>query len=128
MSLSDSRVSATVAVADLNRAREFYEGPLGLGAPVHAESDQVVVYQCGGDSQLLVYVSEHAGKATATVATWEVSDLEQTVDELSARGVVFEQYDEPMETDEKGIHGTGDGGVAWFKDPDGNTIAVGSFG
>lgn len=67
----------------------------------------------------------HAGKATATLATWYVADLEQVVDELAASGVTFERYDEPpLTTDEKGIASTGAGKVAWFKDPDGNTFAV----
>ncbi|MGH2805147.1 MAG: VOC family protein, partial [Thermoleophilaceae bacterium] len=57
--------------------------------------------------------------------TWYVADLEQVVDELSANGVIFERYDDPaLMTDEKGIHELGDGRVAWFKDPDGNTFAV----
>jgi hypothetical protein len=54
-----------------------------------------------------------------------VADLERVVDELSSRGVTFERYDDPaLETDERGIHELGDGRVAWFKDPDGNTFAV----
>jgi catechol 2,3-dioxygenase-like lactoylglutathione lyase family enzyme len=127
--LSDSKVTATIAVSDLGRAREFYEGKLGLSATNEEEQAQVVTYGCGGGSELLVYASEHAGKATATVATWEVSGLEQLVDELTAKGVRFERYDEPLKTDEKGIlRSEGMGAVAWFKDPDGNTIAVGEFG
>jgi catechol 2,3-dioxygenase-like lactoylglutathione lyase family enzyme len=125
--LSDSKVTATVAVSDLRRAKEFYEGKLGLSATDGDEDAQVVVYGCGEGSELIVYASEHAGKATATVATWEVSGLEQLVDELSARGIQFEQYDEPLKTDEKGILHSEQGDVAWFKDPDGNTIAVGEF-
>ena len=126
--LSDSKVTATIAVSDLARARQFYEGKLGLSPVSEEEGAQVVTYGCGGGSELFVYVSEHAGKATATVATWEVSGLEQLVDDLTAKGVVFEQYDEPMKTDEKGIlRSEGMGAVAWFRDPDGNTIAVGEF-
>ncbi len=54
-------------------------------------------------------------------------DLDQTVDELAAKGVVFERYEE-FEGDERGIHAVGDEGrVAWFKDPEGNTIAVSQF-
>jgi catechol 2,3-dioxygenase-like lactoylglutathione lyase family enzyme len=128
MGLSESKVTATIAVSDLGRAREFYEGKLGLSAVGEDEQAQAVTYGCGEESELFVYVSEHAGKATATVATWEVSGLEQLVDELTAKGVVFEQYDEPMKTDEKGIlRSEGMGAVAWFRDPDGNTIAVGEF-
>jgi catechol 2,3-dioxygenase-like lactoylglutathione lyase family enzyme len=127
MSLSDSTVSATIAVSDLQRAKEFYEGKLGLSPSGGSEEAQVVTYGCGDGSELVVYVSEHAGKATATVATWDVSDLEQLVDELSSKGVEFEQYDEPLKTDERGILSSEEGIVAWFKDPDGNTIAVGQF-
>lgn len=127
MSLSDSKVTATIAVSNLDRAKEFYGGKLGLSVAGGVENDNVVVYQCGDGSELLVYQSEHAGKATATVATWDVDDVEATVDELTSNGVVFEQYDEPMQTDEKGIFSSEEGRVAWFKDPDGNTIAVGQF-
>lgn len=128
MSLNDSKVAATIAVSDLDRAKEFYGGKLGLSAVGGMEDANVVVYQCGDGSELVVYQSEHAGKATATVATYDVSDVEATVDELTSNGVVFEQYDEPMQTDAKGIFTSEEGGVAWFKDPDGNTIAVGQFG
>jgi catechol 2,3-dioxygenase-like lactoylglutathione lyase family enzyme len=128
MGLSESKVSATVAVGDLDRARQFYEGKLGLSASGGSEGAQVVTYGCGDGSELIVYASEHAGKATATVATWEVEDVERLVDELSSRGVEFERYDEPLKTDEKGILRSEEGSVAWFKDPDGNTIAVGQFG
>lgn len=128
MSLSESKVTATIAVSDLDRARKFYEGKLGLSPGGGSESAQVAVYGCGDGSELLVYVSEHAGKATATVATWNVDDIERTVDELSAKGVEFERYEEPIETDERGILRSEEGDVAWFKDPDGNTIAVGEFG
>ncbi|HEX2096828.1 MAG TPA: VOC family protein [Solirubrobacterales bacterium] len=128
MSLSDSKVTATIAVSDLDRARQFYEGKLGLSPKSEDDAAQAVTYACGGGSELFVYVSEHAGKATATVATWEVSGLEQLVDELAAKGVEFEQYEEPLKTDEKGIlRSEGMGAVAWFRDPDGNTIAVGEF-
>ncbi|HEU5143192.1 MAG TPA: VOC family protein [Solirubrobacterales bacterium] len=126
--MGESKVSATIAVSDLQRAKEFYEGKLGLSAGGGDEEAQVVNYDCGGGTELLVYVSEHAGKATATVATWEVSGLEQLVDELTAKGVAFERYEEPLKTDEKGIlRSEGMGAVAWFRDPDGNTIAVGEF-
>lgn len=128
MSLSDSKVTATIAVSDLDRARQFYEGKLGLSASGGPENQHVAVYRCGEGSELLVYLSEHAGKATATVATWNVADVERTVDELSANGVAFERYDEPLKTDERGIMRSEEGDVAWFKDPDGNTIAVGQFG
>jgi catechol 2,3-dioxygenase-like lactoylglutathione lyase family enzyme len=124
MTMSDFPVNAQIAVADITRAREFYEGRLGLslGPDQHEGS---VMYICGGGTSLYVYASPtHAGKATATVARWDVDDLEKVVDALSARGVTFERYTEPVATDEKGIHDSGYGEVAWFKDPDGNTFAL----
>jgi catechol 2,3-dioxygenase-like lactoylglutathione lyase family enzyme len=68
-----------------------------------------------------VYESpSHAGKTTATLATWYVTDLEDVVDELDSNGVTFERYADP----EKGIHQLVDGRVAWFSDPDGNVFAI----
>jgi catechol 2,3-dioxygenase-like lactoylglutathione lyase family enzyme len=106
------------------RAREFYEGKLGLIA-VHAGADGSQVYASAGDTSLHVYPSAaHAGRSTATLATWYVDDVERVVDELSANGVIFEHYAE-VTTNDKGISPRAGGGkVAWFKDPDGNTFAV----
>ena len=78
-----------------------------------------------GDLAARVCVSLNAGKATATLATWYVPDLEHVVDELSANGVTFERYDDPqLRTHTRGIHLLSSGKVAWFKDPDGNTFAL----
>jgi catechol 2,3-dioxygenase-like lactoylglutathione lyase family enzyme len=102
-----------------------YEGKLRLSA-AEIQPDESRIYACGGDTSLHVYASpRHAGTATATLATWYVADLEEVVDELRSGGVTFEHYDDPtLKVDEKGIHELGDGRVAWFKDPDGNTFAV----
>ena len=124
ISLSGCKVSAQIAVSDLARAEEFYEAKLGLSpaGDQHGESRR---YACGGGSVLHVYASPaHAGRATATVARWDVDDIERVIDELSSNGVTFERYDEPVKTDEKGIHHSGYGKVAWFRDPDGNTFAL----
>jgi catechol 2,3-dioxygenase-like lactoylglutathione lyase family enzyme len=125
MSLSSYTVRTSIAVSDIARAAEFYEGKLGL-SPGEAQSDESRIYECGGGTSLHVYASPtRAVKGTATLATWYVPDLEQVVDELSSQGVTFERYDDPVvKTDEKGIHQLGDGRVAWFKDPDGNTFAL----
>jgi catechol 2,3-dioxygenase-like lactoylglutathione lyase family enzyme len=125
VSLSDYTVRTSIAVSDMARAREFYEGKLGL-SPGEPWSDESRLYACGGGTSLHVYVSPApAGIAAATLATWYVPDLEQVVDELSSNGVTFERYVDPvLEADEKGIHELGDGRVAWFRDPDGNTFAI----
>lgn len=115
----------SVAVSDMDHATDFYEGKLGFTGG-QDRPDGSRVYACGGGTSLRIYASPvRAGKATTTVATWYVADLEQVVDELGANGVTFERYAEPpLKTDKKGIHELDDGRIAWFKDPDGNTFAI----
>lgn len=124
MSLSSYKLNASIAVSDIERASEFYEGKLGLSA-ARAQADGSRVYASGGEASLHVYPSPaHAGLSTATLATWYVDDVGRVVEELSARGVMFARY-EGLTADEKGIAPRAGGGkVAWFKDPDGNTFAV----
>ena len=125
MSLSNSKLNPSVAVSDLARAEDFYEGKLGLVSR-EAQSDQSRIYACGGDTSLHLYESPtQADRGSATVATWYVTALDEVVDELVANGVTFERYDDPaLPADERGIHELDDGRVAWFKDPDGNTFAI----
>ena len=125
MGLSRYKVGAGLAVSDMDRAREFYEGKLGLSVGI--DSGDNVQYRCGEGTVMHVYLSpEHAGKSTATLASWGVDDVEGVVDVLTSKGVAFEGYDEgPIITDEKGI-ATFEGGakVAYFRDPDGNTLSI----
>jgi len=125
MGLSRYKVGAGLAVSDMDRARKFYEGKLGLSVSI--DSGDNVQYRCAEASVFHIYLSpEHAGKSTATLASWGVDDVERVVDELKPRGVTFERYDEgPTITDEKGI-ATFEGGakVAYFRDPDGNTLSI----
>ena len=131
MGLSDCRLNASVAVTDMARSVEFSEGKLGLTA-ARAGADGSKVYLSGGDEALQVYPSpDHAGRSTATLVTWYVDDVEQTVDELSSHGAAFEHYEGVLETgfdygtDDKGISPRAGGGkVAWFEDPDGNVLSI----
>lgn len=122
MSLKNATARATIAVADIERAAEFYEGKLGL-TPLEGGPDEVRIYELAGGSQLQVYVSSYAKASGATVASFGVDDLEQTVEELTAAGVQFERYDEPP-TDERGIMDAGYVKSAWCKDPEGNVLAI----
>jgi hypothetical protein len=89
MGLSEYKVAAAVTVSDMDRAREFYEGKLGL--LVGIDSGDNLQYRCGEGSVIHVYLSpEHAGKATATLAGWGVNDIEEVVDELTSKGVAFD--------------------------------------
>jgi catechol 2,3-dioxygenase-like lactoylglutathione lyase family enzyme len=125
MSLSDKQVIPAVAVSDMAKAREFYEGKLGLSNG-EEKPDGGVRYPCGGGSALHVYPSpDNAGRSPATEAAFRVDDIEGAVDELAANGVTFEQYDiGPIKTNEKGIAQLGDAFGAWFKDPDGNIFGL----
>jgi catechol 2,3-dioxygenase-like lactoylglutathione lyase family enzyme len=126
MGLKESPVGAVIAVSDIARAKEFYEGKLGLSGG-EDQPDGGTRYTCGAGTQIHVYPSPgNAGASTATLAGWWVGDVEATVDELAGNGVTFEKYGEPFNTDEKGIARFGDYTGAWFKDPDGNILAIGS--
>jgi catechol 2,3-dioxygenase-like lactoylglutathione lyase family enzyme len=129
MGLSGFKVVAGLAVSDMDRAVEFYEGKLGLTEWTGPGDNRA--YECAEGTVLHVYLSpDHAGGATATLASWYVEDIESLVDVLTSRSVVFEKYDgPPIVTDERGI-ATFEGGakVAYFKDPDGNTLSLAQVG
>ena len=121
--LSDANVQPMLPVRDLEKAERFYQRVLGL-AEVDVEPGAAVTFKTG-NSTLCVYVSDYAGTNKGTAALWEVTDVERTVEELKARGVTFEHYDNmPEVTREGDIHRAGDLTVAWFKDPDGNILSV----
>jgi catechol 2,3-dioxygenase-like lactoylglutathione lyase family enzyme len=125
MGLSRYKVAAAVAVSDMDSARKFYEGKLGLSVSI--DSGDNLQYRCAEGTVFHVYLSpEHAGKSTATLVGWGVDDVEGVVDELTAKGITFERYDEgPIITDEKGIaRFEGGAKVAYFRDPDGNTLSI----
>ncbi len=124
MTLSRYPLNASVAVSDMDRARGFYEGKLGLSAETSG-ADGSRIYGSGGGAALHVYSSlTTAGKTPATLATWYVDDMDRVVDELESAGVPLARYD-GLEADERGISPRAGGGrVAWIKDPDGNTFAI----
>jgi catechol 2,3-dioxygenase-like lactoylglutathione lyase family enzyme len=114
-----------VAVKDLERARKFYEGTLGL-KKVSEEDGELLAFK-SGNSTLLVYRSQYAGSNKATAVTWTVGpDVERVVRDLKAKGVSFEHYDMPGVKHEGDVHVDGDMKVAWFKDPDGNILNIAS--
>jgi catechol 2,3-dioxygenase-like lactoylglutathione lyase family enzyme len=128
MGLASYRVSAAIPVTDMGKAKEFYEGTLGLSGG-HEEGDGGITYPCADGSEIHPYpASDSAGKSGATLAFWTVDNVEKVVEELSSKGVTFEQYDaDPIKTNDQGIAEFDDGNkVAWFRDPDGNILAVGT--
>ncbi len=121
--LRDKDAIATIAVKDAKVAAKFYGDTLGLEQVPTGEAG-VLGYMTGKTS-LLVYESQYAGTNKATAATWTIGDdLEQAVQRLKAKGVTFEHYDLPGTTRKGDIHGAGKTRAAWFKDPDGNILAL----
>lgn len=121
--LGDHKALATLGVKEIKRAKEFYEGVLGL-KPTPDEEPGTAVYLTG-TTTMLVYESEFAGTNEATAATWDVgSEIESIVSALKAKGVKFEHYDFPDTKREGDLHLAGGMKLAWFKDPDGNFHAL----
>jgi len=119
--LGDKTAVATLAVKNMDAAKEFYEGTLGL-TEMGGEDAGGVMYK-SGDSHVFVYESEFAGTNKATAASWGVgNDLEKIVEGLKAKGIAFEHYDMPGINREGDIHVMGELKAAWFKDPDGNIL------
>jgi catechol 2,3-dioxygenase-like lactoylglutathione lyase family enzyme len=120
--LGDNDAIVTIPVKNIDAARQFYEGKLGLMAGPSREEG---VLTCkSGSSSVLVYESKYAGTKEATAATWVVDDVDGTVRALKEKGVTFEHYDFPDTTVKGDVHVSGQNRAAWFKDPDGNILAV----
>ena len=128
MRLGGCRVGAAIPVSDMARAREFYETRLGLTPATDHEPENNVTYLCGGGTVVHVFTTPHAGTSRATVAGWEVDDIERIVDELTADGVVFEQYDGAVNgiMDIEGNYPSKGRGerAAWFRDSEGNMLGI----
>lgn len=118
--------SAIVAVSDLDRARRFYEGALGL-EPSGDDMDRVVEYKTG-DTSLVVYRSEGVRSGTGNAVVWSGGDeVEAIADDLRAKGVTLEEYPELGMQIERGVHKAGGFAGIWFKDFDGNILHVNSM-
>ncbi|MBB6349034.1 VOC family protein [Nonomuraea muscovyensis] len=108
------------SVDDIEAARAFYEGTLGL--TVSVENGLLTLHIRGG-RDILVYPKDDHTPATYTVLNFPVDDIGKVVDELAARGVRFERYPH-LEADERGIFRGGGPLIAWFADPAGNILSV----
>ena len=121
--LGGTNAIATVAVKDLRRAREFYEDVLGLRVK-DAQGSEAITFE-SGVSHVIVYRSDYAGTNKATAINWMVGDdIEKVVATLREKGVEFEHYDMPGLTKKGDVHVFGTFKTAWFRDPDGNILAL----
>ena len=120
--LQKSPLYSYIPVRDLARARQFYEKKVGL-KPTE-ERFGGVVYGFADHTAAFMYPTPNAGTSTASQAFWQVDDIEREVAELKQRGVTFEEYDDPQMKTVNGIASPGDVKAAWFKDSEGNIMAL----
>jgi predicted enzyme related to lactoylglutathione lyase len=114
---------ATLPAQDMERARKFYEGKLGL-VPDQVTPDGGVVYRFG-NTGFMVFPSTGKPSGDHTQISLEVPDVEEAVKELKRNGVNPEEYDFPGFKTEGGILTMGDEKAAWFKDSEGNLLSLG---
>jgi len=125
--LENANIRPTLAVTDLKRAKEFYGNKLGL-KEIGSGSGDDAVYQGADGTQIYLYKRDTPAGSTATCASFEVQDVERTVQALRNNGIRFEEYNIPemgIKT-QNGVATMGDMKTAWFKDPDGNILAIGN--
>lgn len=111
------------SVNDIKKAKEFYGETLGLDVaelPMH-----LLELRIAGGTKILIYPKDNHTAASFTILNFPVDNVEEAVEQLSRRGVRFEQCEGELKTDDKGIHrAEGVPDIAWFKDPAGNILSV----
>ena len=120
--LQKSPLYAYIPAQDVGRARKFYEDKLGFKPKEQVEGG--VVYEFGERTACFLYPTPNAGTSKASQAFWQVDDIEREVAELKKRGVKFEEYDMPGMQGKNSIYTGGGAKAAWFKDSEGNILAL----
>jgi catechol 2,3-dioxygenase-like lactoylglutathione lyase family enzyme len=121
--LKDSKAFGSFSVNDVQKAKAFYGGTLGLEVSDMEEGG--LQLRIAGGSSVFIYPKPNHTPATFTILNFPVSGIERMVDELTKLGVRFEIYKEgDLKTDAKGISAQGDMKIAWFKDPAGNFLSL----
>ena len=119
--LTTAPIRAYLPASNLPRARKFYEQQIGLKPK--EEYAGGVIYECGG-AEVFLYPTPNAGTSKASQAYWSVTDVEAEVADLKSRGVKFEEYNMPGIKMTNSIATGGGAKTAWFKDTEGNILAV----
>ena len=121
--LQDHPMYAYIPARDVTRARAFYEQKVGLRPGQEIAGG--VVYSSAAGTACFLYQTPNAGTSKASQAFWQVDDVDREIEELKSRGVVFETYpDMPGERSASGAITAGGAKAAWFKDSEGNTMAI----
>jgi catechol 2,3-dioxygenase-like lactoylglutathione lyase family enzyme len=121
--LTDSDIMAVLPAKDINRAKDFYRDKLGL-EPSEPGAEDNLIYTGGHGTGFLLYQTENAGTAKNTQMGWSTDNIEREMEELRARGVVFEEYDQPGLKTENGVATDEFGKAAWFLDSEGNILNI----
>jgi len=122
--VANNRVSAVLVSTDLERSRSFYENKVGLKLSPETIKNHLV-FDCGNGTSLLIYGRGNPNLADHTQVRFWSTDVANDVADLASRGIEFEEYDmDTFKTVDHVVTSAGIGRSAWFKDPDGNTIAV----
>lgn len=124
--LADLPIHTPLPATDLERAKRFYADKLGLTPETEWPRDGIF-YRCGGNTRFLLFPSATASSGDHSQMTWLTHDIEADVAALKARGVVFEEYDMPGLKTIKSVATIGESKGAWFKDSEGNLLALGQF-
>ena len=120
--LQSSPLYAYIPVKDVARARAFYENKLGF-KPASEEAGGTT-YRFANGTACFLYPTPNAGTSKASQAFWQVEDVDREIDELKSRGVEFESYDMPGQKSPSGAITAHGAKVAWFKDTEGNILAI----
>jgi predicted enzyme related to lactoylglutathione lyase len=121
--LSGNEATSSFAVNDMDAARDFYEGTLGLRVEVLDAEHGVAVLKLAGGRDVFMYLSSEMTPASYTILNFKVDEIDAAVDDLTARGVEIERYDD-FDHDEKGIVRGPGPQIAWFSDPSKNVLSV----
>jgi len=125
MTLKDRPMFASLPAHDIERAKRWYEEKLGL-TPMQDLGPGGLLYNTGG-SQWLIYQTPSAGTGKQTVGGFVVPDIDETMRDLRAKGVTFEDYalgDKGPTTDNGVARDPAGGAAAWFKDSEDNILAL----
>jgi catechol 2,3-dioxygenase-like lactoylglutathione lyase family enzyme len=122
--LAKNRISAVLVSTNLDKTREFFENKVGLSLSPETIKNHLI-FECGNGTTLLVYGRGAGNKADHTQVRFWSKNVEADVKALADKGVVFEEYDMgTFKTVDHVVATPGIGKSAWFKDPDGNILAL----
>lgn len=121
--LTNTKAFPSFSVNDLQKAQDFYSKTLGINV-TKAPVEEAALHLNLDGNKVFVYQKDNHVPATFTILNFPVANIEQTVDELTKKGIQFEHYGGELETNAQGIHEEHGGKIAWFKDPAGNYLSV----